>query len=499
VKSVEASERGFSEFYKESTVELAIEQITPAKIDGVSYVIMNRGLLRLNDHTVENPLKAGPEGDEAKNIRDAMRQLLINGSAPASLFYGDAMAEESNSSLRAWASNLNSSLRSIGVSMNEFEVSNFAFSQNGYDSVNYSFDLKLGLKDYTNTSAVSRTYHIANQISLSGLVDPALSRSSMDKAGEGKTIYRQFFFRKDIYPDHNAISVDKIASVSGGQGWVYGPLALASGSIDKMVPNVYDMPKSKRTAYILVGTYEDISALTPDVYEEFAGLILTAAPDHPSNCSTFYNEQNTFNPIKYSGKDCTAGFDYEAGAQTGLPFIVAPGFNPASSDVPVCPLLSDNTSFGKCVLMLNKYLVDEVANDAAKKLATGGAGLYDVESIRDFTMCGYYTHNEKAPSYFQRLLVDSYSRNDTDFGIETFVIGNYANDYKVYDNNSRLDRELLNSTIEGIKVRGLPGCRSFSTCADSPPTGIFEVSINAKSDYGLDSITCDNGAARCDE
>jgi hypothetical protein len=130
-----------------------------------------------------------------------------------------------------------------------------------------------------------------------------------------------------------------------------------------------------------------------------------------------------------------------------------------------------------------------------KKRSSGG-GLYKVESIRDFVMCGYYTHNPKAPSFLQRLLNDSYSRSSALFGIETFVIGNYANDYGAYDLYSRLDRELFNAT--GIKVRGLPGCRDFASCADSPVTGIFTVSADTKIDYGLEDITCDDNAAGCD-
>jgi hypothetical protein len=98
----------------------------------------------------------------------------------------------------------------------------------------------------------------------------------------------------------------------------------------------------------------------------------------------------------------------------------------------------------------------------------------------------------------QRLLNNSYSRSSQEFGIETFVIGVYANDTAVYDTNSRLDRELFDSFTDGIKVRGMPGCRNFASCSDSPATGIFAVSETVKNAYGLGGITCDNGAAGCD-
>jgi hypothetical protein len=498
VKSVEASERGYSEFYKESTVELAIEQITPAKLDNVTYVIMNRGLLRLNDHSISDPLKAGPVGDENLNIRASLNEILMNGSASASHFHGAALPQESNSSLTAWASNLNSSLKAIGVYINQFQVTDFNVSQSRMDRVDYSFNMTLGIKDYTNTSSVFRTYHIANSIDLNGFVDPALARMSNQKAGDQKTIYRQLFFNTADYADTSTIQITKLGqSVKGGQGWIYGPLAMAVGSKTGVL-NWQAITISTRRNYILVGTYDEITGLTADVYDQFAGFILTTDYVPLDNCSAKFKESKTFNPITYKGANCDPAFDYGQGAATGKPFIIAPNFNAANA--PVCPLMYDNETNGKCVLMLNKYLESEVSADPAKKLATSGAGLFDVEEIRDFTMCGYYTHNPKAPSYLQHLLNGTYSRNDSAFGIETFVIGNYANDYGVYDTHSRLDRELFNSTITNIaKIRGLPGCRNYGTCADSPLTGIFAVSPDTKADYNLNTIACDNGAAGCNQ
>ncbi len=494
VKSIEASERSFSEFYKESTVELTIEQITPAKMDNVTFIIMNRALSRLNEHAAANWVIPGPMGDEDANTREALFSLLMNGSAPASEFHGGAaIPEEANSSLRAWANNLNASLRAIGVYVSDFGVTNFTVAQSDIDRVNYSFDMKLGLRDYTNTSAVSRTYRIANELDITGLVDPALARQSADSAGDNGTIYRQFFFNKDLYSNYSDITADTLPqSVEGGQGWLYGPLAKASGSGD-LVPEATDVAPSDRRHYILVGTMDQFNDLTSGVYQQFGGYILTNAPTNPTNCSSKENEDDTFNPLKYSGVSCnvSVGTPY-----TGKPFMVAPGFNPVTA--PECPMLDGSNASRRCVLMLNSYLPEEVSDDPERKLVTAGSGLYGLEIVRDFVMCGYYTHNPEAPSYLQRLLNDSYSRNSSQFGIETFVIGNYAADYDVYDINSRLDRELFMGGIAGIKVRGLPGCRDFASCSDSPITGIFAVSDGTKDDYGLGDVACDSGAAGCD-
>ncbi|MBU0527742.1 hypothetical protein KKE92_04635 [Candidatus Micrarchaeota archaeon] len=494
VKGIETSERAFSEFYKESTVELAIEQITPAKLDNVTYVILNRGVSRLNDNAINYPLLQGTS-EENENIESALYELLTEGSADPSYFHGSGgdISTPENSSLNAWAENLNSSLLAIGVYISEFEVTNFKVGQSDIDLVNYSFDIELKLRDFTNTSAVARSYHIENEIDVSGLVDPALARETSVAAGEDLTAYRQFFFNKDDYSEYSDITVHQMsASTTEGQGWVYGPLALANGT-DDLVPEATSIAPSKRSQYILVGDYSEIIALDQFIYNQFAGFILTDTPTVTSTaCGNV--QGNTFNAIEYSSApECEIGMDHPF---TGKPFIVSSGFSPASA--PECPILDGNEQIRRCVLFVNTYLESEVAIDPTRKLVASGSGIYEVEEIRDFVMCGYYTHNPKAPSYMQRLLNDSYLRNSTEFGIETFVIGNYANEYSVYDTRSRLDRELLNGSIDGVKIRGLPGCRNFASCADSPITGIFAVSDDSAIDYGLDDIACDNGAAGCD-
>jgi hypothetical protein len=501
VKSIEASERSFSEFYKESTIELTMEQITPAKMDNITRVILNRNIARLNDHSIEHSVEPGPAGDEYLNVRKSLYELLVNGTASGDNFQGGvSVPGEANSSLRAWANNLNASMRAIGIYVNEFEVSNFQVAQSDIEKVNYSFDIRLGLKDYTNTSAVSRTYNIRNALDITGMVDPALARESRNAAGDNRTIYRQFFFQKDLYPNSSSISVSRLPqAVSGGQGWIYGPLATAGVTKD-LVPTATAVAMSDRKSYVLVGTYDEIMALTPSVYEAFSGYILTSPPTLTlSDCGTgdsHSNEANTFNPVRYSGAACNDSIDPDNGVITNKPFIVAPGFNVTSA--PECPMLDGSNFTRRCVLQLNTYLENEVAEHPSRKLSTSGSGIYSLETIRDFVMCGYYTHNPNAPSYMQRLLNASYTRNSSAFGIETFVIGVYANDYDVYDVNSRLDRELFFGSVEGVKIRGLPGCRNFNSCADSPITGIFAVSDETKDDYGLSDIACDNTAAGCD-
>ncbi|MBD3210329.1 hypothetical protein GF318_03020 [Candidatus Micrarchaeota archaeon] len=486
VKGVETSERGYAEFYKESTVELAIEQITPAKMDKVTNTIMYRSLNRLNEHSVDNPVKA-ENGKE--NTREAMLGLLMDGAADSGYFHSaSGIAAEENSSLNAWAQNLNTSLLAIGVHINEFEVSNFNISQKDEKTVNYTFDIRLQMRDNTNTTAVSRTYHLSNELDITGLLDPALARESRNMAGDNLTAYRMFFFH-DNYDDYTDVSVSTLPqSVDAGQGWIYGPLALANGTADG-VPSYGLVPKTggfSRRNYVLVGTYDEIVYLGPSVYEEFKGYIVTSSTStYSTTCGD--EEEGTFNPIRHTpDPECEP---YLGNPQTSRPYAIAPGFN--VTDAPVCPVLDGSNETRRCALMIAAHSPEEVSDDPGSK-DDGGGGLYDVELLRDFTMCGYYTKNPDAPSYLQRLLEDSYEKNSSAYGIETFIIGNYAND-SVYDLYSRLDRELFDE-VSGIRVRGMPGCKDFAMCSDEPVTGIFAVSDDTRDDYGMDTISCDSGA-----
>lgn len=498
VKSIETSEQSFSEFYKQSTVELAIEQITPEKMSTISHIITTRALNRLNTHSIENEVVPGPV-DEEQNIRKAMYELIVYGNASDSYFYGvgSSITQEENSSFTSWVNNLNASLNAIGVYVSDFNVTNFQFTQGDIDLVNYSFDINLTLRDRTNTSSVSRIYQIKNQLDITGLVDPALVRVSKTHAGDTKALYRMFFFNKALYPTPLTLTVQEISpSVQGGQGWLYGYLAVANSSNAALgLPNATAVAPEIRHSYILVGTYAEITALSDDVYETFGGYILTNAPNlQLPACSGHKNETDTFNAIEYLGAGCTPAIGGN-GIPTSKPFIASNGFNPL--DAEKCPILDGSNATGYCALFVNNYNEEQVAETPANKLVTSEAGIYSVERIRDFVMCGYYTFNPKAPSYMQRLLSDSYSRNSSLYGIETFVIGIYANDSAVYDTHSRLDRELFNGSITGIKVRGLPGCKNLASCSDDPNTGIFAVSSDTKIEYGMVNITCDT-AAGCD-
>lgn len=487
VKSIETSERYYSEFYKESNLELVSSQITSEKVSDVTNSIMTRALYKLSEHSATNPIISGPIGNENSNIQTAMRTLFVDGNASASLFETSNGLSIDPTSLRSWVLGLNNSLGPSGAFVSDYSVSQFSISQTHHDAIDYTFNLTLKISDYSNLSSVTKNYLISDSVLLSGFVDPALLRESTSAS---RPIYRQFFFNS-IYSDPSSISVYKYPNASlGGQGWLYAPLAAANSLTNPELPLLSNA--SLRSTYILVGTYSDIVAT--EGYDEYAGYIVTSAPSSGSSCDTFVDERNTFKPLSYrrdrSGL-CTPSVNYANGNPTSKPFIVVPGFSAGDSRFN-CP------GSQKCALINSQYdSADLTGSDLSRKvthLRDSHVGIFGIESVRDFLLCGYYLPSETSPSFLQRMFSDSYNRTSP-YGIETFVVGEYS-DVSRLSNRSRVDTEIFNSALSGIKLKGTVGCKDRQSCSSDLTTGQFMLSADAIRRYHLEALSCALGA-RC--
>ncbi len=517
VKAVETSERAYSEFYKESGVELAIQQITPERVDRASNQVMTRSIVNLNDYSAAHPLKSGPatsRDTEARYVTAAIYEMFENGSASPINFVdgaGFSATPSDNSTIRAWATGLNQSLLSIGVFISDFRVTNFQTRQVTKDRVNYSFDLHLTIQDYSNSSSVTKLYRINNGVQISGFVDPAIYRNGV--ALSRTMVYRQFFFPTVAPSDRWVNRIDGSAGtgspVTSGQGWLYGYLASVRTEEIPYDMRAINIERGNRSSYILVGNFAEITSF--EGYREFGGYILTSAPRlvdgtcTPSRASpsrTVVNEEDTFNPLVYTS-DCTLEISTNPMAvlMSEKPYVVAPGFNILSDAMPRCPLIYDNNTirYGRCALIVNTFSIDQVVHESSpsRKNDVSAAGIYDLENLRDATMCGYYFSDPSAPSYFQRMMNDSYSLSDRELGIGSFVIGEYV-PTRVYNARSRVDWEIFKTPlVPGNKIRGMPGCKSAEMCADDPNTGIFTLSDAMVTRFHLEAIKCRNNE-RCD-
>ncbi|MEM2908763.1 MAG: hypothetical protein QW171_01240 [Candidatus Bilamarchaeaceae archaeon] len=484
VKGLEASERTYSELYRESNIELAVSQLTPDKLDEITNKIMSRALSKIGDFSISNPLKPGDEGrDEEYYIRQAVYEYFINGSPSLANFeYNEEFPAEPQASFTAWVESLNASLAGVGVYVSEAEVSDFKFNQTSIRDINYSFKIRLAIRDAAGTTSLRREYNISNGIDITGFVDPAIARETRTD----QTIYRRFFFHDD-YETPPDVAPRRLGNVREGQGWFYGYLVDAADAAS--------VPHDKRYSYILVGDYSEIIRVVG--YEEFGAYILTNEPRiTETTCrdgSKREEEDETFNPISYDETTCVPELRWD----TRSPFVVSPGFS--KNDGANCPNFINATRGDvKCALIIAHSSYDEISANPLLKLRSEDTGIFDIEKLRDYTMCGYYIHNPKSPSYLQRFFKDAYSRNSSEFGIETFLIGEYLKETRWFDTFSALDREMFNETRYDQHIRGMPGCRNVGWCSDDPSTGRFGLTVDGINDYSLDEIDCGEGA-RCEE
>ncbi|MDO8554648.1 MAG: hypothetical protein Q7S22_07610 [Candidatus Micrarchaeota archaeon] len=505
VKQIDLSEKRFAERFKNSNIELVMSQVNDKKINEVSNSITYAMLFKLNDHSVDSPLKSSPEtAPEAEQLfylRSAMHELVANGTASGDNF-NDAQQPTFNpgaASFSNWVSGLNDTLQNIGFEVSEFSLNTFWINQSKIDSIDYNFTIHLKVSEKGGFTTITRDYNISNSLPIQSLTDSAFSREV--KRNKPDILVKKPFYFFDGYSDPTDINPSSLVpGGSEGQGWFYGYLV--------EVKDALSVQPFEQKKYILVGKYSDIIAMDyPDLsYKSFGAYIITDKPilNPVSGCPGDFNQDNTFNPIIYDNRHCTV---MSSSNYIDKPFMVGENF-----DITLAPQCDSDSSGNtrSCILFVAQKSPDEVKLDSIQKLHS--VSMYDMEKLRDFAMCSYYIHSKGAPSYLQRMLANSYMRT-SDLGIESFVLGNYIgatinddgsarpSDITYSDDKSRLDNEFVNGiTGSAYKIRGMPGCKDAETCKDGSDTllGHFRLtSDSAKKYIGSSSldIVCKPGNA----
>ncbi len=430
----------------------------------VSYILMRNSLNTLALHSMENAVVPGEEGDELANVKSALKELFLSGRASGDYFVSSREAVQ-ESSLDSWLSSLNDTLSSVGLYISRYEA-DVDVRQSAVDKVEYELNLRLFIKDVAGAASLEKDYVIRRNISVSGLVDPAIYRESVRLGAS--PIYRRFYFNPSS--SEPSLSVSTISRGLEGAGWVYGPLATVASNDLLAVPSAEEVPLRERPFYILVGTFDEITSFPG--YENFGGYVITnSVPQGREPGEDCRTQENTFYPLAFEERSgvCQVVEDYSGGLEAQKPFIVVPDFDPASA--PECYVPSEGVK-RRCALLSSSVSLENVR--AKREMKQGEVALYDVENPRDFALCGYYRYTPLGPSFLQRMLNNSFSYADVQFGLETFLIGNYAAGEE-FDLYSRLDRELFSRT-PGKKIRGLPGCKNAEQCNEDSPIGVFTVS-----------------------
>ncbi|MFH2106441.1 MAG: hypothetical protein ABII22_04220 [Candidatus Micrarchaeota archaeon] len=485
VKTTNELERQYSEKLRASNVDYILvgvsEEYMAQLVDQMAFY----SLFKLDLYVGEgNPVNAGPDDNENIYIEKVMLNLMVNGSAEGSYFAnGNGLEMDTkNFSLYTFIDSMNESLKTLGVEITTYRVSNdFPIVQKDFKSLEYTLSFDLVFTDLSNSLQIKKNYVITRPVSFEGFADPLILNEGR-KLDNPMTIEKFHYYNldynsmDDLKPTE--IAIDRLSTQ--GQSWFYGPVVFAD--------RANTIPADKRRMYLLAGTYDEIMSMDDAEYREFGAYVLTNEPEEIDiGCGELKQQMDTFNPLtrKEDGAACEPQI---SGEVLDASFAVIPDFSLADLNGENFQCLDNEL----CVLFANKYNADDIKADPLKKLEANTV-VYGIEKLRDFALCGYFIHNSDSPSYLQRLLVDGYSKKSADFGVETFLFGKsvYASDPSA-DVYGKIDKEFMNLE-NGRTIKGMPGCKTPGLC-EGNDIGRFSITQADLPDYGImDQMTCEGG------
>ena len=532
VRAIEASERTYSDAFRASTLNTLTEQVSEQRMNIYTDVAAHYTMYKLANHSVKYPL-LDEEVDEYHHIRAAYSELLIGCNTSKEHFQNNVpVAYEGDEDTYCFAGflrQLNASLAKSGFGIDEFSVYNISLNETAHPlEFELNLTLYLKIKDTQTETALERTYHISRIVNVTGFKDPLLERQSIavldgkinhsitkgmylytaEEANQFRGIDADDILLEDMhtlfYPE---VIAEGNSNYETGQGWFYGPIILATDSAA-----LADLEDEKRIHYILAGNFSDITGVQG--YQHFGAYIVTSEPEESKNdCGT--SQSATFNPVKQDDKPEGGGScpDEYIDNPNPKPFIVYADEEDFMDDIYGESIGPSDAPHS--VLFISTYSHEQIVNRPERK-KDSEYKVYNIEVLRDFARCSYYVvHANESPSYFQRLLVNGYQRTSP-LGIETLLIGKWAGGISDPGRNelSRVDWEFFaEHPVEGIKIRGMPGCKDVYMCADADSgvrmvsdVGNFRLSDPMDMEFYLGTsekeenayIGCDDDRASCE-
>ncbi len=439
-KAIEIQEKRISEGFKSSTLEFMVSQIKQDDVEEFSKVAASYAVYSLNNHSIKNPVKEGDAANLYSNINLSVHDLLANGEAGAGYFAGEELAlkytdeELASYTFKGFFDKLDKTLQNSGLKLDSYSFTGFSMNQSDYTTLNFSFTLEVKASDNFNTASLSRTFQIVFELPIDGLVDPAVAREMQKEDYGSQIIEKQIFLGVDYYQTPGALWITEGVS-SFGQGWFYGPVWEATNG------NFPSRDPLQVSSWILKGTEAEIGAA--EDRNLFGAYIITDI---------------------ITVDDLVNDFD--------KPVFLSPN-----------PKLS-RCEDERCILFVSQYSPKEINNHP--QLGGSSAAIsYGIEDLKDFVMCGYYIPDPEGPSYFQRLLDDSFSpeKKNEEFGIASFLIWDGIEAKGKLSDLSRLDYEFFNGE-DGKIIRGMPGCKYAAICSqEGAYVGQFKLSDTALKKY----------------
>jgi len=448
-------------------------------------------------------------------VKKTAIELMINGSSEPNsgkkIEYSDE--EKGSYTLAGWQNKTDAAANAMGFDIQFSDARNFKYYQIDPWTVGVSFDLEMNITDIEGSMRQNKTMHAESNFSISGFLDPMISRNDMvhrtvprDKATD-KQIFKLDAYNvpEDVKPTKMKDSTSSgDGTGSEGNGWFFGPIT--EQTLEGIIPQGTPIDLKQ---YVLVTRYNDSLAGIADLY---GAVLLTEEPllertvENGCNVTTQTRCLNCMRKVEPSLLCESRGWEpFPDNNAVNVPVIAVNNWN-TNSVTPVIRAQPGGDITERFVLIDNE-------KDSRNEKMIGYHRVWDITLLRDMAICGFYVKG-KGPSFFQRMLQGAETIQNPYFGIESFVVGQWAGGAEdkggnyAADSYSRLDWEFYSGLTNDVtKIKGMMGCKSREMCtgpgyssnATLIGVGRFRLSDDAVSRYWSTLISCKNTpAALCD-
>ena len=424
--------------------------------------------------------------------------------------------EKQSYTINAWKQKVNDAANIMGFRANFSDPRNLTVRQLDPWTVGVSFDMDMNVSDMEGTMRQTKTVRASSNFSIEGFPDPFITRNDIlqrkptpvESEAEQKQI-----FANPSYPTPASIASQTqiIGNGSEGNGWFAGPVTDNPPGLG-IFTNATEQARMWQYIYYVQSYYPGLESdanlygaviigSNPGVNNTYNVTLPGADPSCKYNITAQTNCLNC--KTEYiTTPGCERDPEYTK--NVSVPVIAAGGFS-----------INDITYVHRNGLeSQSRYALIDNQFRTYKNKIDGYHRIWDLTSIRDMTICGFYVH-DNAPSFFQRMLKETGvpsspgSINSTEYGIETLLLGAWAGGWldkgtaSTFDNDkrSRLDWEFYSAQstfppATTFKIKGMAGCRTEGMCQDgnnsaiTESTGKFRLTDSVAAKYGLDRIAC---------
>jgi len=343
-----------------------------------------------------------------------------------------------NGTLESWKTSLESLANKVGIYLT-ITTSDFKVNQSDPWTVQINYTFTYSLQDnYTNTR-IADVYNVSVNVPIYGAEDPLFKNQTRTACPT---------CTRNIFNYAGTVNTSKIDLTNAlGKGWFYGSV-FQGGLVNVFNETIFFNPENKK-------------------------MML-----YTGDRNLFESYSNIFGAAIYVGSQSPS---YNT---ISVPFISLEGS--LSGQLP--------PGFGSLPVLIR--------SDSDTDYTSGNHSIYNIEDVRNFIACAYYTTNPDAPSFFDRLSAGRTNPNvrllNSSFGIETSLVGLSS---WAMQNRSSIDHVYYNyayyNLTSGTRVMGMTGCKNYDMCKDATSPK-FLVDSSHISWYGLNDLVCSgNNAGRC--